>query len=126
LHLDPDEMPTAAMLEFIRMVDGTPQQDVSWQGMTYVGPRGYLFFTKNFYDGAQAAELEEHWHCRLFRRTAGWWYKPVHEQVMLEGMPEHATRGTPLLPKAPLGAYLIHSRMNDRAKDEQYAALATA
>ena len=39
-------------------------------------------------------------------------------------MPESHTRGTPMLVKAPLGAFLIHSRMNDRAKDEQYAALA--
>ena len=123
LHLDPDEMPTAAMLEFIRMVDAVPQPDVNWQGTPYVGPRGYLFFTKNFYDGTQAAELEEHWHCRLFRRSCAIWYKPVHEQVMLEAMPEHVTRGTPLLPKAPLAAYLIHSRMNIREKDELYAKI---
>jgi glycosyltransferase involved in cell wall biosynthesis len=123
LHLDPDEMPTAAMMEFIRTVDRTPQYDVDWQGTRYMAPRGYLFFTKNFYDGTQAAELEEHWHCRLFLRRSGWWYKPVHEQVMLESMPEATTRGTPLLPKAPLGAYLIHSRMNVREKDELYAKI---
>ena len=123
LHLDPDEMPTAAMLDFIRTVDSTHQADVDWQGTRYVAPRGYLFFTKNFFDGVQAPEWEEHWHCRLFRRDAGRWYKPVHEQVMLEAMPESRTRGTPLLVKAPLGAYLINSRMNDAAKDEQYAAL---
>ena len=123
LHLDPDEMPTAAMLDFIRTVDSAAQSDVDWQGTRYMAPRGYLFFTKSFYDGVKAEEWEEHWHCRLFRRNAGVWYKPVHEQVMLEAMPEAHTRGTPLLPKAPLGAFLIHSRMNDRAKDEQYAAL---
>jgi len=126
LHLDPDEMPTAAMLDFIRTVDATPQADVDWQGSRYMAPRGYLFFTKNFYDGVQGAEYEEHWHCRLFQRRTGRWYKPVHEQVMLEAMPESHTRGTPLLPKAPLGAYLINSRMNDASKDEQYAKLAEA
>jgi len=124
LHLDPDELPTTAMLDFIRMVDAVPQEDVAWQGSTYVAPRGYLFFTQNYYDGRQAEEYEEHWHCRLFRQ--GVWYKPVHEQVMLEGMPESHTRGTPLLPKAPRAAFLIHSRMNDNAKDEQYARLAMA
>ncbi len=123
LHLDPDEMPTAAMLDFLRMVDAVPQADVDWQGTRYNAPRGYLFFTKNFYDGRQGEEYEEHWHCRLFRRAAGIWYKSVHEQVMLDGMPESATRGTPLLVKAPLSAYLIHSRMNDRAKDETYARI---
>ena len=126
LHLDPDEMPTAAMLDFIRTVDSATQGDVDWQGSRYMAPRGYLFFTKSFYDGVKAEEWEEHWHCRLFQRRAGVWYKPVHEQVMLEAMPESHTRGTPLLPKAPLGAFLIHSRMNDRAKDEQYAALAVS
>jgi hypothetical protein len=122
LHLDPDEMPTAAMLDFIRTVDSVPQPDVDWQGTRYMAPRGYLFFTESFYDGVKAPEWEEHWHCRLFRR-GGRWYKPVHEQVMLEAMPEAHTRGTPLLVKAPRGAFLIHSRMEDRAKDEQYAAL---
>ena len=123
LHLDPDEMPTAAMLDFIRTVDATPQADVNWQGTRYMAPRGYLFFTKNFFDGRQGAEWEEHWHCRMFRRTAGVWYKPVHEQVMLEAMPESYMRGTPLLPKAPLGAYLIHSRMNDARIDEVYVGI---
>ena len=123
LHLDPDEMPTAAMLDFIRTVDSAPQGDVEWQGATYYGPRGYLFFTESFYDGVKAPEWEEHWHCRLFKRGSGRWYKKVHEQVALEGHPEDATRGSPWLPKAPRGAFLIHSRMNDRARDEQYAAL---
>jgi Glycosyl transferase family 2 len=123
LHLDPDELPTAAMCDFIRMVDAVPQPDVQWQGSTYVSPRGYLFFTQNYFDGEQAAEWEEHWHCRLFRRSAGRWYKPVHEQVMLEAMPEDHTRGTGLLVKAPRGAYLIHSRMNNSRIDEQYAAM---
>lgn len=125
LHLDPDEMPTAAMLDFIRTIDAVPQHDVPWQGMTYVAPRGYLFFTQNYFDGRQAEEWEEHWHCRLFRK-GGFWYKPVHEQVALEGMPEDRTRNTPLLPKAPRGAFLIHSRMNDAAKDEQYTKIGAA
>ncbi len=126
LHLDPDELPSAAMLDFIAMVDAQSQEDVDWQGSRYMAPRGYLFFTQNYFDGRQGEEWEEHWHCRLFRRDSGYWYKQVHEQVALEGMPEDRTRGTPLLPKAPRAAYLIHSRMNDAAKDEQYAAMASA
>jgi hypothetical protein len=114
LHVDPDELPSAAMLEFLRAVDGEAQQeDVRWQGAVYPAPRGYLFFTRNFYDGIRGAEWEEHWHCRLFRRDAGWWYKPVHEQVMLDSLTESRTRGTPLLPKAPLSACLIHSKPGD-------------
>lgn len=124
LHLDPDEMPSAAMLEFIRTVDSVQQKDVIWRGATYRAPRGYLFFTKNFFDGRQGEEWEEHWHCRLFKRDSGWWYKPVHEQVSLDGQSEDRTRNTVLMPKAPLAAYIIHSRMEDRRKDEQYAAIA--
>ncbi len=121
LHLDPDELPTVAMLEFIRMVDSVPQDDVEWQGTTYPAPKGYLFFTQNYFDGVQAAEWEEHWHCRLFRnRESSMWYRPVHELVMLEGRPESMTRGTPLLPKAPRSAFLIHSRMNDDRIDAVY------
>ena len=99
------------------------QADIDWKGTRYLAPRGYLFFTKNFFDGVQGAEWEEHWHCRLFRRDAGRWYKPVHEQVMLEAMPESRTRGTPLLVKAPRGAFLINSRMNDPKIDAVYAAI---
>ena len=32
LHLDPDEMPTPAMLEFVRAVDAEPQRDEPWRG----------------------------------------------------------------------------------------------
>ncbi len=110
LHVDPDELPSAAMLAFIAMVDATPQQDVEWHGSIYRAPLGYLFFTRNFFNGRRGEEWEEHWHCRLFRRLYGYWYKPLHEQVALDGAPESDTRGTPLLPKAPLGACLIHSK----------------
>lgn len=124
LHLDPDELPSHAMLDFLRTIDASPWADVEWQGTTYIAPRGYLFFTKNFFDGLQGEEWEEHWHCRLFRAGRGQWYKRVHEQVLLDGRMEAATRETPWLPKAPRAARLIHSRMNHAAIDEQYAALA--
>src|SRR5512135_672312 len=53
LIVDPDELPSAAMLDFIRLVDAAPWEDVKWQGLTYPAPRGYLFFTRNFEDGVQ-------------------------------------------------------------------------
>jgi glycosyltransferase involved in cell wall biosynthesis len=123
LHLDPDELPSAAMLAFLSAVDASEWGDVIWQAAVYPAPRGYLFFTRNYFDGRKGEEYEEHWHCRLFRRDRGRWYKPVHEQVELEGRPEPITRGMPWLPKAPRAAYLIHSRMNDARIDEQYVAL---
>jgi glycosyltransferase involved in cell wall biosynthesis len=123
LHVDPDELPSPAMMEFIRAVDGERQEDVLWQERMYRAPQGFLFFTRNYFDGRQTEEWEEHWHCRLFRAATGRWYKSVHEQVELDGVPESVTRNTAVLPKAPKGAYLIHSRMNDAAIDRQYAEI---
>ena len=114
LHVDPDELPSLPMMQFIATVDAQEQRDVMWQGHIYRAPRGYLFFTRNFFAGIRGVEWEEHWHCRLFRADAGRWYKPVHEQVALDGSPESDTRGTPFLPKAPLAACLIHSKPAER------------
>lgn len=126
LVVDPDELPSVGMLEFIRMVDQVRQDDTEWQGARYFAPQGYLFFTKNFYGGVQGPEFEEHWHCRLFR-AGGRFYKPVHEQVELRGFPEDVTRQTPLLPKAPLSAYLIHSNMDGAGtKGDIYQPIAEA
>lgn len=117
LIVDPDELPSRAMLDFTEMVDRSPWGDVDWQGYRYPAPRGYLFFTQNWEDGAQGPEWEEHWHVRLVRTASASWYRPAHELVMLDGYPEHVTRGTPLLPKAPRSAYLIHSKLSDDAAE---------
>lgn len=124
LIVDPDELPSLGMLDFIRLVDAQMRDDVDWQGGRYWAPRGYLFFTKNFYSGIQGPEWEEHWHCRLFRNGLGRFYKPVHELVELGGVPEEVSRETPLLPKAPLSAYLIHSNLDgSRTKGDMYQAI---
>lgn len=115
LCLDPDEDPSADMLAFIGIVDRSPWADAVWQGSRYPAPRGYLFFTRNYEDGVQGPEWEEHWHCRLFRTKSARWYRPVHELVSLDGMDEGSLRGTSLLPKAPRGAVLLHSKMSDAA-----------
>ncbi len=128
LCVDPDELPSAAMLEFVRMVDASPWQDATWQGSRYWAPRGYLFFTANWEDGVQGPEWEEHWHCRLFRTRLARWYRPVHELVSLDGMDEGSLRGTSLLPKAPRGAVLIHSKLSDvaPASTELYTKIGAA
>jgi len=110
LHLDPDELPSADMLAFLAMVDRSEWRDhVDWKDGHYFDPRGYLFWTRNYFGGVQGEEWEEHWHCRLFRASLGKWYKPVHELVALAGQPKNATRNTPLLPKAPRAAHIIHT-----------------
>jgi len=74
------------------------------------GIRGWLFMTQNFWGGERGIRVEEHWHCRLFRRTSGKWYRKIHELVSLDGVEESGTRGTHVLPKANESAYLIHSK----------------
>jgi hypothetical protein len=120
LHLDADELPSIAMMEFIEQVTGK-------QGYAEKRALGYLFYTKNFWGGEIGPEMPNdwNWHCRLFRREAGKWYKPVHEQVRLNGQGEDATRGTNRLPKSPQSAYIIHSKPQSKiaASHEQYVSM---
>jgi glycosyltransferase involved in cell wall biosynthesis len=99
LHLDADELPSRAMMDHI-----------AWVSRGEGTARGWLYHTKNFWGGELGISVEAHWHCRLFRRDAGRWYKPLHELVMLDGKEEGHTRGTAALVKAPQDAYLIHSK----------------
>ena len=117
LHLDPDEMPSLAMLDFIRAVDASECRDTEWVGVPHVYPRAFLFWTRNYYGGRLDDGWDEQdWHVRLFRRDAGKWYKPIHEQVAIHGKPEDMLRESPYMPKAPRSAWLIHSRMPDSAE----------
>lgn len=103
LHMDCDEMVSHDMYDSIeRILDECNTQT-----------KGWLFMTQNFWGGERGIRVEEHWHCRLFRRTSGKWYKPLHELVMLDGVQEQSTRGTVILPKANESAYLIHSKPRD-------------
>ena len=120
-HLDPDELPSDGMLHFVKAVsDGEWVDRPSGGGFVSIAPRGFLFWTVAYTNGYQATTVEHDWHCRLFRRGHGQWYKPVHEQVALDGRPEYVTRETPLLPKAPSGAYLIHSKYHSPEAQETY------
>lgn len=101
LGIDPDEMPSVAMYDFIKSaVEGKRSQSAL----------GWLFWTRNFWGGVKGPEEEYHWHCRLWKSEAGRLYKPVHEQVRLNGQEEATTRETAILPKAPRDAFLIHSK----------------
>src|SRR5690606_7237066 len=100
LHMDADELPSMGLLGALRRVleDCAPQT------------LGWLVFTKNFWGGERGISVEEHWHCRLFRTKSARFYKPVHEQVKLDGKSESTTRGTLILPKMNESDYIIHAK----------------
>jgi hypothetical protein len=106
LHLDPDELPSAAMLAFLGQV--AQSETATWDAA------GWLFWTVNLVDGSRQPGMESDWHCRLFQRDRGRWYRAVHELVELDRMEERETRNTAVLPKAPTAACLIHSKTTEQ------------
>jgi hypothetical protein len=115
LHLDADEMPTMEMIDHMKWsVEHAP-----------AGVLGYRYLTINYWGGIKGITVPEHFHCRLFRRESGRWYKPLHEQVELDGMPEHVASACGALVKAPADAYLIHAKPREQmaVSEALYAAM---
>ena len=104
LHLDCDELPSYPMMKSIERILNECDPQIA----------GWLHFTRNFWGGERGIEVEAHWHCRLFRRSRGIWYKPLHEQVQLDGRQEGFARGSILLPNANREDYLIHSKPREK------------
>lgn len=106
LILDPDELPSLELCDFLGQVDRAPRG----------AALGYLFWTVNYWGGVEGPPEPYHWHCRLFRTGMGRFYRPIHELVELAiyggaaYLPENETRDTPMLPAAPSQAILIHSK----------------
>jgi hypothetical protein len=105
LGIDPDELPSVGMISHMNAVI---KDEVNRPNAL-----GWLYWTVNFWGGVLGETRSYHWHCRLWRTEAGRLYRPVHELVSLNGMPEEVTRGTNLLPAAPELAYLIHSKAQE-------------
>lgn len=104
LHVDCDELPNIeAMRSIERVLTDCSERTLGW-----------LMLCLNYWGGELGITVEEHWHCRLFRTRAAKWYKPVHEQVMLNGNEESNTRGTEVLPKMSESAYIIHAKPQHR------------
>lgn len=115
LHLDGDELPSLAMVEYIKEV--LTVGDKSKEGV--------LFFTRNYWGGVLGTEAEYHWHVRMFRSGMGVWYRNVHELVRINGREEGVSRSLPSLLRAPKEAYLIHSKPHERmnSSSELYTKL---
>lgn len=117
LGIDPDELPSVGMI--------THMNAVIKNQVSRPNALGWLYWTINYWGGIKGPELQYHWHCRLWKSASGRLYKPVHEQVRLDGRPEDETRGTVVMPYAPPKAYLIHSKPGSELEksDELYARL---
>lgn len=101
LHLDPDELPNTKMMEHIKhVVSGQANPEIL----------GYQHFSINYFNGIREPEQLFHWHVRMFQSGRGRWYRALDELVAIDGRPEHETRDTIALPKAPKDAYFIHSK----------------
>jgi glycosyltransferase involved in cell wall biosynthesis len=113
LHLDADEWPSMGLLDFL---DGLTRETLG--NLQYSDERtmGYLIFTRNFWGGEWGVEVEAHWHTRLFRTAHGRWYKPLHEQVELDGKKEPNTRDSIVNPKLPKDFYIIHSKPREKIR----------
>lgn len=102
LHLDADELPSYEMMKHLLWIkDNAPTR-----------VKGYQIFTTNFWGGEHGIEHPAHWHVRLFRREHGEWYKPLHEQVMLDGKREEQAGNA--LEKMAKEAHLIHSKPQEK------------
>jgi len=76
--------------------------------------KGVLYLAQNFWGGRKELQiLPSDWHVRMFRTRLGEWYKPVHEQVKIEGQAESVTRSTATMITAPNDAYFINSKPAD-------------
>jgi hypothetical protein len=102
--LDPDELPSWEMLRHMKEVTN-PDAAVKYKSV-----QGWLYLSLNWWDGVLGPVEPYHWHVRLWRTRRSWMYRPIHELMMLGGQSEGSIRGRAELPKAPEGAYLIHSK----------------
>ncbi len=101
--LDPDELPSWKMLEHMKMVTSPDYREGR-------AAKGYLYLSLNWWDGVLGPQEEYHWHVRLWKTKRSFMYRPIHELMVLDGQKETTLRGRAELPKAPDGAYLIHSK----------------
>jgi len=107
LGIDPDEIPSLAMLQHIVYV-------TSPEGVKYTPEaNGWTYFTYNWWAGVLGPEMGYHWHTRLWKTEGSYLYRPIHELVVVCGEPELTIRNQNKLPQAPKSAYLIHSKGAD-------------
>lgn len=116
---DPDELPSLQMVIHIANAAGPVGAEKAPAAI------GWLYWTLNWWDGVLGPAMDYHWHTRLWKTRGSYLYRPIHELVMVQGIDEATMRDTIKLPKAPVEAYLIHSKGGEdiRKADEFYASM---
>lgn len=101
LHLDTDELPSIQAMNHLELVTDSNRHG---------DEIGYVYWRKNWFNGTKREELISDYHLRLWKSGRGEWYKPVHEQVMIDGITEDFTRGTNKAMYVNKENYIIHSK----------------
>lgn len=109
LHLDPDELPSVGMI--VHLLDTTEPGNRE-------AALAYMYWFENWWGGMKGEQHEYHWHIRLWKSGHAKFYRAVHELVMLDGQYENVTRNKVAI-KAPLSAYVIHSKSAERLEVDQ-------
>ncbi len=104
---DPDELPSLQMLAHIAAAASDKGRMLAPDAL------GWLYWTMNYWDGVLGPPMDYHWHTRLWKTRGSFLYRPIHELVCISGLPEANIRDSIQLPKAPVEAYLIHSKAAD-------------
>ena len=116
---DVDELPSMQMMAHIALAS-------TGRGMKAAPEaRGWQYYTMNWWNGILGEAHDYHWHVRLWRTRGSFLYRPVHELVAIGGLSENILRNTSACPKAPVEAYLIHSKGKDDIiqADELYSTI---
>jgi hypothetical protein len=125
LILDPDELPTTTMMEFLKPFK---RRYIDSSDDTYC----YLFLAKNYWNGNKAEEFASDWHIRIFKTGKGRFYRPLHElvEMQIDGkwVNEEGLRGTSKVIVAPEEAYFIHSKTAQECNESNvlYARITNA
>lgn len=116
---DPDELPSMQMLLHIASATNERGKKLAPEAL------GWQYWTMNWWDGVLGEPYDYHWHVRLWKTRGSYLYRPVHELVAIGGRTETLLRNSPKLPKAPVEAYLIHSKNGKEIAeaDELYKSL---
>lgn len=111
IAFDPDELPSMQMMHHIAVATSEAGKAKAPSVI------GWQYWTMNWWDGKLGKPMDYHWHIRAWKTKGSFLYRPVHELVAVQGHPETITRATSWCPRAPVEAYLIHSKSAEELEE---------